>query len=76
MLEPRVPEKAHRVSESEAWDKKAVEESQDLDGDESERDAEAALRRELNAIKRAEYPWMLHAPKAVPQQAIKHAQHA
>ena len=35
------------------------------------RPSEAALRRELNAIKRAEYPWMLHAPKAVPQQAIK-----
>lgn len=33
--------------------------------------SEAALRRELNAIKRVEYPWMLHAPKAVPQQAIK-----
>lgn len=33
--------------------------------------AEAALRRELNAIKRDEYPWMLQAPKTVPQQAIK-----
>lgn len=32
---------------------------------------EAALRRELNAIKAIEYPWMLQAPKAVPQQAIK-----
>mgnify|MGYP003148769068 CR=1 FL=1 len=32
---------------------------------------EAALRRELNAIKGTEYPWMLQAPKAVPQQAIK-----
>lgn len=33
--------------------------------------SEAALRRELNAVKGAEYPWMLQAPKSVPQQAIK-----
>jgi putative transposase len=33
--------------------------------------SEAALRRELNAIKRTDYPWMMQAPKAVPQQAIK-----
>lgn len=32
---------------------------------------EVALRRELNAIKRSEFPWMQEAPKAVPQQAIK-----
>jgi putative transposase len=33
--------------------------------------SEAALRRELNAIKRTDYPWMMEAPKSVPQQAIK-----
>ncbi|WP_375263907.1 RNA-guided endonuclease InsQ/TnpB family protein, partial [Palleronia sp.] len=32
---------------------------------------EATLRRQINAIKRVEFPWMLEAPKAVPQQAIK-----
>lgn len=32
---------------------------------------EAALRRQLNAIKREQFPWMLLVPKAVPQQAIK-----
>ena len=32
---------------------------------------EAALRRELNALKKVEYPWMLEVPKTVPQQAIK-----
>nr|BAL55740.1 transposase [uncultured Gammaproteobacteria bacterium] len=32
---------------------------------------EAALRRQLNAIKRKEFPWMLRVPKRVPQQAIK-----
>ena len=30
-----------------------------------------ALRRQLNAIKRQQYPWMLLVPKSVPQQAIK-----
>lgn len=33
--------------------------------------SEASLRRDLNAIKAEEFPWMLRAPKAVPQQAIK-----
>jgi putative transposase len=33
--------------------------------------SEAALRRQLNAIKRDEYPWMLDVPKSVVQQAIK-----
>lgn len=33
--------------------------------------SEAALRRALNGIKGDEYPWMLQAPKSVPQQAIK-----
>ena len=32
---------------------------------------EAALRRQLNAIKADEFPWMLEAPKSAPQQAIK-----
>ena len=32
---------------------------------------EAALRRKLNAMKREAFPWMLEAPKAVPQQAVK-----
>ena len=32
---------------------------------------EAALRRQLNAIKRVDFPWMLDVSKAVPQQAIK-----
>ncbi len=32
---------------------------------------EAAIRRLLNSIKRAEFPWMLDAPKSVAQQAIK-----
>ena len=31
----------------------------------------ASLRRELNAIKKAEYPWMLEVGKCAPQQAIK-----
>jgi len=30
-----------------------------------------ALRRQLNAIKRERFPWMLEVPKSVPQQAIK-----
>lgn len=32
---------------------------------------ETALRRQLNAIKRDEFPWMLDVSKTVPQQAIK-----
>lgn len=32
---------------------------------------EAKLRRELNAVKRESYPWMLEVPKAVVQQAVK-----
>jgi transposase len=32
---------------------------------------EVALRRQLNALKRQQYPWMLLVPKSVPQQAIK-----
>ncbi|GIV94082.1 RNA-guided endonuclease TnpB family protein [Chloroflexus sp.] len=32
---------------------------------------EAALRRQLNAIKREQFPWMLRVPKSIPQQAIK-----
>lgn len=33
--------------------------------------SEARLRRELNAVKRESYPWMLEVPKSVVQQAIK-----
>ncbi len=36
-----------------------------------EKPNEAALRRQLNAIKRQQFPWMLLVPKSVPQQAIK-----
>ena len=32
---------------------------------------EAKLRRELNAIKRDAFPWMLDVPKSVVQQAVK-----
>jgi putative transposase len=32
--------------------------------------SEAALRRELNAIKRTEFPWMLEVTKNAPQMAI------
>ncbi|MGC8719811.1 MAG: RNA-guided endonuclease InsQ/TnpB family protein, partial [Thermodesulforhabdaceae bacterium] len=32
---------------------------------------EAELRKQLNAIKREQFPWMLKVPKSVPQQAIK-----
>jgi putative transposase len=32
---------------------------------------EAALRRQFNAIKPVEFPWILELPKSVPQQAIK-----
>lgn len=31
----------------------------------------AALRRQFNAIKPVEFPWILDLPKSVPQQAIK-----
>lgn len=33
--------------------------------------SEAGLRRALNAVKAEAFPWMLKAPKSVPQQAIK-----
>lgn len=33
--------------------------------------SEAALRKQLNAIKAVEFPWMLEVSKNVPQQAIK-----
>ena len=36
-----------------------------------EKPSEGALRKRLNALKRAEYPWMLEVTKAAPQQAIK-----
>ncbi len=36
-----------------------------------EKPSEAALRRQLNSIKRQHFPWMLWVPKSVPQQAIK-----
>jgi len=32
---------------------------------------EAALRRQLNAVKRERFPWMSDVPKSVPQQAVK-----
>lgn len=32
---------------------------------------EGLLRRELNAVKRAEFPWMLEVTKCAPQMAIK-----
>lgn len=32
---------------------------------------ECALRREINARKRAEWPWMMDVPKSVVQQAVK-----
>ncbi len=32
---------------------------------------EAKLRKELNAVKRAEYPWMMEVTKCAPQLAIK-----
>jgi transposase len=37
----------------------------------SEKPNEAALRRQLNSIKRQQFLWMLLVPKSVPQQAIK-----
>lgn len=36
-----------------------------------EKPNEASLRRQLNAVKREQHPWMLLVPKSVPQQAIK-----
>lgn len=36
-----------------------------------EKPNEAALRRQLNAIKGEKYPWMANVSKTVPQQAIK-----
>lgn len=33
--------------------------------------SESALRRELNAIKREKFPWMLEVTKCAPQQGIK-----
>ncbi|PYU25037.1 MAG: transposase [Acidobacteria bacterium] len=36
-----------------------------------EKPSEAALRRQLDSIKRQQFPWMLLIPKSVPQQAIK-----
>jgi putative transposase len=33
--------------------------------------SEGALRRQLNATKREQFPWMLEVTKAAPQQAIK-----
>lgn len=36
-----------------------------------EKPSEAALRRQLNFIKRQQFPWMRLVPKSVPQQAVK-----
>jgi putative transposase len=36
-----------------------------------EKPNEAELRRQFNAIKPVEFPWILDLPKSVPQQAIK-----
>lgn len=36
-----------------------------------EKPNEIALRRQFNAIKPVEFPWILELPKSVPQQAIK-----
>ena len=33
--------------------------------------SEAGLRRQLNSLKREQFPWMLEVTKAAPQQAIK-----
>jgi len=33
--------------------------------------SEATLRRQFNAIRREQFPWMRLVPKSVPQQAIK-----
>ncbi len=36
-----------------------------------EKPNEAALRRQFNALKPIDFPWIMDLPKAVPQQAIK-----
>lgn len=36
-----------------------------------EKPNEAALRRQLNSLKREQFSWMLDVPKSVPQQSIK-----
>ncbi|MBK1696240.1 RNA-guided endonuclease InsQ/TnpB family protein [Rhodovibrio salinarum] len=36
-----------------------------------EKPTEAALRRQLNAVKGTDYPWMFEVSKSVPQQAVK-----
>lgn len=36
-----------------------------------EKPNEAALRRQFNALKPVDFPWILDLPKSVPQQAIK-----
>ena len=41
-----------------------------------EKPNEAALRRQFNAIKPVEFPWILDLPKSVPQQAIKNVSRA
>ncbi|MCC5613007.1 helix-turn-helix domain-containing protein, partial [Nostoc sp. CHAB 5834] len=33
--------------------------------------SEGALRRQLNAIKREQFPWMLEVTKCAPQEAIR-----
>ena len=33
--------------------------------------SEGALRKQLNSIKRDDFPWMLEVTKCAPQQAIK-----
>jgi transposase len=37
----------------------------------ADKPSEAALRRQLNSVKRQQFPWMRLVPKSVPQQAIK-----
>lgn len=41
-----------------------------------EKPHEAVLRRQFNAIKPVDFPWILDLPKSVPQQAIKNVGHA
>jgi putative transposase len=41
------------------------------DGKVEEYPTEAAIRKELNAIKREQFPWMLEVTKCAPQQAIR-----
>src|SRR4029078_4263373 len=36
-----------------------------------EKPSEAALRKQLNAVKKTEFPWMGEVTKCAPQQAIK-----